>query len=101
MKYSIELKVGLVTSTFKVTHALKAEFESRFFEEGTFKLGMFRRCVVFADTSGDEFHPLNLVALKARDAINCCRDILLHALILTSTPIFCPNLLGKNHPIQP
>ena len=26
----------------KITHALKAEFESRFLEEGVFKLGMFR-----------------------------------------------------------
>ena len=26
----------------KITHALKAEFESRFLEEGAFKLGMFR-----------------------------------------------------------
>ena len=50
----------------RMTHALKAEFESRFFAEGAFKLGMFRRCVVFAETSGDEFHPLALVALKAR-----------------------------------
>ena len=50
----------------RMTHALKVEFESRFFEEGAFRLGMFRRCVIFAETSGDEFHPLHLVALRAR-----------------------------------
>ena len=27
---------------------------------------MFRRCVIFAETYGDEFHPLALVALRAR-----------------------------------
>ena len=50
----------------RMTHALKAEFESRFFEEGAFRPGMFRRCIIFAETTGDEFHPLVRVALRAR-----------------------------------
>jgi hypothetical protein len=65
LKHSM-VRVKELGDEIRMSHALKAEFESRYFADGAYKFGLFRQCVVYADIDDPEMHPLNLVVATVR-----------------------------------